>query len=84
MDFYKSESGSRPQEIDTTSSKKWNYVRKNITEEVRTDDDGNEYIMYVYDECKIAKEDWSLYEQTTQNTADIEYIAVMSDIDLEG
>ena len=83
MNWYHSESATRPLETDTTSSKKYNYVRRNITEVQRTE---NEEIitMYEYDECKILKEDWGLYEETAQNTADIEYIAVMADIELGG
>lgn len=83
MNWYHSESATRPLETDTTSSKKYNYVRHNITEVQRTE---NEEIitMYEYDECKILKEDWGLYEETAQNTADIEYIAVMADIELGG
>ena len=82
MQWHKVESANRPQETDTTSSKKWNYIRKNITEEIKTDDQGNEYITYVFDERKIAKDNWGVYLQTEQNAANIDYIAIMSDIDL--
>lgn len=82
MQWHKVESTVRPQETDTTSSKKWNYIRKNITEETRTDDQGNEYIMYVFDECKITKDNWGVYLQTEQNAANIDYIAIMADIEL--
>lgn len=83
MNWYHSESATRPLETDTTSSKKYNYVRRNITEVQRTESEET-ITMYEYDECKILKEDWGLYEETAQNTADIEYIAVMADIELGG
>jgi len=83
MEFYKTESLTRPLEVDTESSTHYNYVRRDITEEERTED-GQSVTVYVYEECKIPKESWELYLATVQNTADIEYIAAMTDVDLEG
>lgn len=82
MEFYKSESLTRPLEIDTESSKVYNYVRQNIEEEER-EENGETVTVYVYDECKVPKEAWGLYLDTMQNTADIEYIAAMTDVNLE-
>lgn len=82
MEFYKSESLIRPLEVDTGSSRLYNYVRQNI-EEVERVEDGETITVYVYDECKVPKEAWGLYLDTMQNTADIEYIAAMTDVDLE-
>ena len=53
-------SGVRPQELDTTSSKKFVYVRKNIVLVEETEERGAHY---EWDEAKIAKEDWEVYEQ---------------------
>ena len=62
MNFYYAESGIRPSEVDTTSSKTYNYIRRNIREVERTDPDTGETItMYEYEECKILKDDWGLY-----------------------
>ena len=62
MNFYYAESGIRPSEVDTTSSKTYNYIRRNIREVERTDPDTGETItMYEYEECKILKDDWELY-----------------------
>lgn len=47
-------SSVKPTTIDLTSSKKYNYVRKNITE--ITNDDGS--VMYEYEEAKVSKEVW--------------------------
>ena len=60
--WYKSESTSRPELINTTSSKVYVYVRKNIEEVEREDEQGNTYIVYVYDETKIPKEVYSIFE----------------------
>lgn len=84
MNWYNAESTERPLEQDLTSSKKYNYVRRNVEEVEREDTDGNTITVFVYEELKVPKESWGLYLDTAQNTADIEYIAVMADIDLEG
>lgn len=83
MEFYKTESLTRPLDVDTESSAHYNYVRQNI-EEVEREENGQSITVYIYDECKIPKESWALYLTTVQNTADIEYIAAMTDVDLEG
>ena len=60
--WYKSESTARPEIVDSTSSKVYVYVRKNIEEVEREDEEGNTYIVYVYDETKIPKEVYSIFE----------------------
>ena len=60
MNWKKAESANRPAELDTTSSKKYNYVRKNITEEQRETEEGT-MTFYVYDELKVLKSDWTLF-----------------------
>jgi len=72
MNWKRVESTNRPQEFDTTLSKKWNYVRKNITEEQR-EAEGGTVTMYVYDELKVLKEDWELFmsvEEQKRSLAD--------------
>lgn len=81
MNWYHSESATRPLETDTTSSKKYNYRRRNITE-VQREQDGESITMYEYEECKIPKESWGLYLDTVQQRADIDYIATMTDVEL--
>lgn len=56
MEWYIAESTVMPLEQDLTSSKIYNYVRRNIT--TKTVDD---VMMYVYEECKVLKEDWDLF-----------------------
>ena len=67
MKWYKSESGTYPIEIDTESSKVYNYVRKNIETKTETIE-GESVNMYVYDECKIKKEDWDIYQDIMKIT----------------
>lgn len=81
--WYKSNSTVRPITPDTTSSQYYVYLRKNI-EQIETEDEGgNTYIMYEYDELKIPKEMYPLYEAEQKDRADIEYLAMMSDIELD-
>ena len=56
--WYIAESNERPSAEDLTSSRVYNYARKNITE-VKTDDG----VKYVYKEIKVAKNDWWLFKQ---------------------
>ena len=76
--WYKSESTARPEIVDSTSSKVYVYVHKNIEEVEREDEQtGNKYIVYVYDETKIPKEVYSIFEEQMQadlRLADIEEV----------
>lgn len=62
----KSENGSldKPLEIDKESSKKYVYVRKNF-EEVPTTDQISAH--WRWDETKVPKEDWEVYELAMRN-----------------
>ena len=77
MNWYNSESATYPLEVDTTSSKKYNYVRRNITEVVKED-----ITYYEFEEAKIAKEDWELYLENEQLRADLDYLAMEVGVDL--
>ncbi len=84
LSYKKSESAIRPETIDAMSSKTTVYLRRNITE-VET-----EYgIMYEYDEAKLTKEEYEKYldeiavADIRQQRADIDYIALMTGVDLE-
>lgn len=77
MNWYKSESATYPLEVNTISSKKYNYVRRNITEVVKED-----VTYYEYEELKIAKEDWGLYLENEQLRADLDYIAMETGVEL--
>lgn len=84
MKWYKSESTIKPAEEDLTSSKVYNYVRRNIREEQREATIGGEAItMYTYEECKVPKSAWDVFLQNEQNTANIDFMAMELGIDLE-
>lgn len=78
--WHNSESTVKPLSVDDTLSKIVVYLRRNIQEEVRTDDQGNETTWYVYEEAEIEKEAYyqiaacisGVQEQTDANTVDIE------------
>jgi len=82
--WYKTESNTRPTIIDSTSSKKWVYVRKNIEEHEREDETtGIKEKFYSWEEMKIPKENYPIYELEVQNAANLDYLAMMNDIDLD-
>ncbi|HCK87196.1 MAG TPA: hypothetical protein DHW39_00135 [Erysipelotrichaceae bacterium] len=60
MNWKKSESAERPSELDTTSSKVVNYVRKNIVEK-QIESEGQTATMYDYEELAVPKSDWLLF-----------------------
>ena len=90
MNYVKSESTIKPELIDTTSSKTTVYIRKNIIEKERIDKETGDYTTYYeYDEAKLTKEEYQEYLKELEiidiqkQRADIDYIALMSGIDLE-
>lgn len=88
--YQKSESCNRPEIIDSKSSETTVYLRKNIREKQRINEqDGSQMTIYEYEEAKLTKEEYEQYlkeiavEDIRQQRADIDYIALMSGIDLE-
>lgn len=88
MVWYKSESTERPDTVDTTSSKTSVFLRRNIKEVTQTDEEG-ETTAFEYEETKLTKEEYEKYLQVAeavnmrQIRADVDYIALLSGIDLE-
>lgn len=85
-----SRSATKPDLIDTTSSKKYIYIRKDIKEiEEKIGDAEESAICYEYQEAKLTPEEYEQYLKQLslvdmqQQRADIDYIALMSGIDLE-
>ena len=74
----------KPLDVDTESSGKYVYVRKDFEEVPMFDQDG-EHIgtHWQYMENKISKESWDVYELQMRNAADIEYLSMMTDVDME-
>ena len=90
LNFIKSQSSVKPDLVDTTSSKVVVYLRQNIVENIKTDEmSGEETVFYEYDEAKLTKEEYKEYLKELEiidiqkQRADIDYIALMSGIDLE-
>ena len=85
-----SESTVKPLEIDTTTSKVVVYLRQNIVENIKTDEmSGEETVFYEYEEAKLTKAEYQEYLKELEimdiqkQRADIDYIALVSGIDLE-
>lgn len=90
LNYIKSQSSVKPDLVDTTSSKVVVYLRQNIVENIKTDDMSvEETVFYEYDEAKLTKEEYQEYLKELEiidiqkQRADIDYIALMSGIDLE-
>ena len=87
LNYTKSQSSIKPELIDTTSSKTTVYLRKNIIEINKDDDTSTTF--YEYEEAKLTKEEYQEYLKELEiidiqkQRADIDYIALMSGIDLE-
>lgn len=85
-----SESTVKPLEIDTTTSKVVVYLRQNIVEVEKINESDNTLTtFYEYDEAKLTKAEYQEYLKELEiidiqkQRADIDYIALMSGIDLE-
>ena len=90
LNYIKSQSSVKPDLLDTTSSKVVVYLRQNIVENIKTDEmSGEETVFYEYEEAKLTKQEYQEYLKELeiidiqQQRADIDYIALMSGIDLE-
>lgn len=88
--YTKTKSTVKPDILDTTSSKVVVYLRKNIERKDEVDQNSGDTIqMYVYDEATLTKEEYDQYvaemniRDIQQQRADIDYIALMTDVDLE-
>ena len=90
LNYVKSQSSVKPDLLDTTSSKTTVYIRQNIVENIKTDEmSGKETVFYEYEEAKLTKAEYQEYLKELEiidiqkQRADIDYIALMSGIDLE-
>ena len=90
LNYVTSQSSVKPDLVDTTSSKVVVYLRQNIVENIKIDEmSGEEIIFYEYEEAKLTKQEYQEYLKELEiidiqkQRADIDYIALMSGIDLE-
>lgn len=79
MEWKTSQSADRPEEFDTTSSKVYNYARRNIVEDTIEDTGGGTMTVYNYEELKVAKESWPFYIGLEQAKADIDYLNMVTE-----
>ena len=70
----KSQSSVYPELIDTTSSRKYVYLRRNIVEKQTEGTDEETYIYYEYDEAKLTKEEYEQYLMEMNSTETLESI----------
>ena len=88
LNYRKSQSSVYPELIDTTSSKKYVYLRKNVVEVQSEDLNGEIYTTYEYDEVKLTKEEYEQYLKELsvldiqQQRADIDYILFMTGLEV--
>ena len=90
LNYVKSQSSIKPELIDTTSSKTTVYIRQNIVEVEKTNEsDNTSTTFYEYEAAKLTKKEYDQYLKELsiidiqQQRADIDYIALMTGIDLE-
>lgn len=78
------ESMFEPELTDSTTSRNWIYVRRNVRTEQRKDEETGETVtVYIFEEMRVPRDEWELYKAIERNAANIDYIAMMSDIDIE-
>ena len=83
LNYYKSESDTMPEEIDTSSSPTTVYLRKNIHAEDRTDaETGETRTVFVYDEAKMPRQEYVDY-LSGKTQADVEYLYMMGGYDYD-
>ena len=75
------ESTGRPLDVDEVSSPTSVFLAKNIVEKQR-EIDGETELYYEYQCAVLSNAEYTAYLEE-QNRSDIDYIAMMSDIDLE-
>ena len=89
LNYEKAYSDTEPDLVDTTSSKSTVYIRHNVVKHTTKTDSGNTITSYEYEEAKLTKAEYQEYLKELEiidiqkQRADIDYIALMSGIDLE-
>lgn len=90
LNWYKSKSITNPELIDTESSQKVTYLRRNVIEKQMINRNNEPYIVYEYDEAKLTKAEYDRYLEEMsildieQQRADIDYIALCLNVNIFG
>lgn len=79
MEWNTVQSTKKPSDIDTTSSKTVNYVRRNINKIQIEDTDGKQRTLYEYEELVVDKNMWSMHLELEQARADIDYLNMLTE-----
>lgn len=58
------------------------YLHKNVQRIEKTDEQGQKYEVWDYDEAILTRADYAIY-LAEQATANVEYVAMMTDVDLD-
>lgn len=75
LNYIKSQSSNKPDLIDTTSSKKYVYLRQNVVEINSKDEQSGEGRSYFeYDEAKLTKSEYEEYLKESNSTETLESI----------
>ena len=75
LNYIKSQSSIKPDLIDTTSSKKYVYLRQNVVEVNSKDEQSGEDRSYFeYDEAKLTKSEYEQYLKEINSTKTLESI----------
>lgn len=86
--YKQSMSLTEPEVVDSTSSNSIVYIRRNIVHHDVIDEENPEY--WEYEEAQLTREEYEKYlkeisiPKLMQMRADIDYLAIMNGIDLEG
>lgn len=56
----------KPKELDTESSQETVYLRKNITQEARQQENGDEVTFWIYDEAQLTRTEYKEYLELSQ------------------
>lgn len=70
MKWYHSEGAIKPDEVCLNWSPKNVYLHRNIEQIEKTDEQGNTYLVWAYEEAKLSRADYAIYA-AEQNTNDI-------------
>lgn len=75
LNYKKSQSSIKPDLIDTTSSKKYVYLRQNVVEiNSKDEQSGEDRSYFEYDEAKLTKSEYEEYLKELNNNRTIESI----------
>lgn len=77
LKYRKSQSSIYPELIDTTSSKKYVYLRQNVVENQSEEMDGETHTYYEYEEAKLTKEEYEQYLAEMNTTETMENIETL-------